>query len=524
MKKFNITGSCNPANDYMVPLHERLKQAQKLVDNGMYFVINRPRQNGKTTFLKALARSLSDQYIVLSESFQEYSTQDFSQERRFARAFGQRMISKLNLSAQANLCDSETMESLQKAMKDEDFGVRRLFECISSICSKAFRPIILMIDEADSVKDNQIFVDFLGQCRSAYLNRDAYPGIRASFHSVILAGITDIRNIKIKLRPDEDHQQNSPWNIATSFDVRMSFDTDDISAMLKEYEDDHHTGMDIPSVAQTVFDWTSGYPYLVSDMCKIMDEKLHLFTKESAEDAASLVLKERNTLFDDIDKNLSNHKELSSLSERILFKGENIAFDPTDVAISFGLMYGLFVVEDGLLSVSNRIFETYLYNIFLAKDLNADKNGRYKGDSPNVYIHDGHLDMDQLLVKFVAHYNDVFNAKDKAFIEDNGRKIFLLYLKSVINGTGHYYIEAQTRDNTRTDIVVNYHDEEFVIELKVWRGQSYHERGEKQLLEYLDYFHTKKGYMVSFCFNKRKKPGVETIRLPEGRSIVEAFV
>ena len=47
-----------------------------------------------------------------------------------------------------------------------------------------------------------------------------------------------------------------------------------------------------------------------------------------------------------------------------------------------------------------------------------------------------------------------------------GRKFFLLYLKPIINGTGNYYLEAQTRDARRTDVIVDYRGEQFIVELK----------------------------------------------------------
>ena len=56
----------------------------------------------------------------------------------------------------------------------------------------------------------------------------------------------------------------------------------------------------------------------------------------------------------------------------------------------------------------------------------------------------------------------------KKFIEENGRKLFLLYLKPIINGTGNYYIEARTRDSRRTDVIVDYKGKRFIIELKIW--------------------------------------------------------
>lgn len=85
--------------------------------------------------------------------------------------------------------------------------------------------------------------------------------------------------------------------------------------------------------------------------------------------------------------------------------------------------------------------------------------------------------MDLVLEKFVSYYNDIYSDNDSKFWEEHGRKIFLLYLKPIINGTGNYYIEAQTRDARRTDVVVDYLGEQFVIEIKLWRGAEYNERG-----------------------------------------------
>ena len=75
----------------------------------------------------------------------------------------------------------------------------------------------------------------------------------------------------------------------------------------------------------------------------------------------------------------------------------------------------------------------------------------------------------------------------------------------------------------RTDVVVDYRGEQFVIELKVWRGSAYHERGEGQLIEYLDYYHLNQGYMISFNFNKKKEIGVKELEIGE-KVLIEAVV
>ena len=99
------------------------------------------------------------------------------------------------------------------------------------------------------------------------------------------------------------------------------------------------------------------------------------------------------------------------------------------------------------------------------------------------------------------------------FKEKDGRELFLLYLKPIINGTGNYYIEAQTRDQTRTDVIIDYLGQQYIIELKIWRGPRSNIEGEKQICEYLDYFSLSTGYMLSFNFNKNKEPGVRPVHL-----------
>ena len=55
-----------------------------------------------------------------------------------------------------------------------------------------------------------------------------------TFHCVILASVYDVKNLKRKLRPGEEHQRNSPWNIAVDLTLDMSFSGNDIAGMLRE--------------------------------------------------------------------------------------------------------------------------------------------------------------------------------------------------------------------------------------------------------------------------------------------------
>ena len=128
-----------------------------------------------------------------------------------------------------------------------------------------------------------------------------------------------------------------------------------------------------------------------------------------------------------------------------------------------------------------------------------------------------------VLERFVVTYHKIYGPLERRFKEKDGREQFLLYLMPIINGTGNYYIEAQTRDQTRTDVVVDYLGEQFVVELKIWRGPRYNADGERQVSEYLEYFGLATGYMLSFHFNKHKTVGASRVEVG-GKVLYEATV
>ncbi len=350
---------------------------------------------------------------------------------------------------------------------------------------------------------------------------------------MILAGVYDIKSLKLKLRPDSEHQYNSPWNIAADFDIDMSLSVPQIAKMLEEYEADNQTGMDIKEVAEIIYEYTSGYPVLVSSICKQLDEKIigtegfetmqKTWTKQGIEKAVSIILKKSSPLFESMVKQLDLYANLYKIVEDIIYCGKKIPFSLEEKSISLGNMFGFLKEENGHVAIANRMFEMCLLNMFMAKEaINSDVYAQ--GGSDRIgFIKDNMLDMTLVLKKFAAYFTEIYGQNDQKFIEKQGRKIFLIYLKPIINGIGNYYIEAQTRDERRTDIIVDYLGEQFIVELKIWHGSEYNERGEKQLTEYLDYYRKDKGYLLSFNFNKNKETGVKEIQIGN-QVIVEAVV
>ncbi len=525
IRYFNTEGCCLPAEHYMVPLDDRIKTIRELyIDRKKYFVINRGRQYGKTTMLVALAAALRTDFAVILMDFQLMSTTSFVEEPAFVTSF---VSSLADLVAEDDdLADAIANEAYQKMTtlcEQQKLSMDEMFRCLSRICKAAKKPVILMIDEVDSASNNQVFIDFLAQLRGYYLARSRRP----FFHSVILAGVYDIKNLKLKIRPNSEHQYNSPWNIAADFDVTMRFSSEQIQSMLNEYQTDHQTEMDIVQIANEIYQYTSGYPYLVSALCKIVDEKLSgcksVWTREYIVEAVKILLGSRTTLFDSLTKHLSEFPEMKQMLYTMLFQGEQIAFNQYNHTIELACMFGYVIADGSTVRVANRIFEICLYNLFLSEEELANAMSHQAKQDKSQFLSNGRLDMVRVLEKFVQYFHDIYGENNEKFMEEQGRKIFLLYLRPIINGTGNYYIEAQTRDARRTDIIVDYAGEQFIIEMKIWRGREYNERGEKQLADYLNYFHLDKGYLLSFNFNQKKETGIKTIAVGE-KTIVEAVV
>ena len=501
MKRFNITGTCIPEKNYMVDISEKLEQIICMIEENEYFTINCARQCGKTTTLFLLNRKLKNDYLIIRLSFEGISSESFQSGESFVQMFTELVGERLKkTNCPVSLLTEWVNLSLFQEIKNKD-AFHYLSTKISSLCENSEKEIILMIDEVDKSSNNQVFLDFLGMLRNKYLMTK--EGEDCTFKSVILAGVYDIKNLKIKIRPDAEQKYNSPWNIAVDFTVDMNFSVNEISTMLLDYENEHHTGMNIQKISEELYRCTSGYPFLVSKLCKWIDEKGQKnWTLENLENAQKELLRTKNTLFDDLIKNVENHPEIKDLIIHLLYDGMEIGFNKANPYIETGVMFGIFKEKKNMLTISNRIFETYLYDYTISmKEIEAD----FKYTNTPKFIKNNKLDFPLILVHFQELMKAEYRSEDGNFLERQGRLLFLCFLKPIINGTGFYYIESETRNNTRMDIVVNYGGEEHIIELKIWHGDAYRKDGIHQLEKYMENRNAEYGYLVSFSFSKKKQ-------------------
>ncbi len=501
-RKFNDTGVCVADRHYMVDMSHKIEQIVQIIEQGEYFTINRPRQFGKTTILSLLVKTLQqrDDYLAFKISFEGVGEAMFASEEAFCPAFLRRIAQPL-MFTNPNLSEFFMTESKQ-IQNFED-----LSQWISRYVAQTRKRIVLMVDEVDKSSNNQIFLHFLGMLREKYLQRN--EGQDYTFQSVILAGVHDIKTLKLHIRPDAERKYNSPWNIAIDFTVDLSFQPNEIATMLRDYQRDTHVEMDVSAIADKLYYYTSGYPYLVSKLCKFIDEIIvperqdKNWSPDDVDTAFALITKESytTTLFDSLAKNLENDPELYDFVFQIVMNGKQVAFTTTNPVIHRASLYGILTESDGLCTIHNRIYEQKIYAHILSKVLISQRINAFP--SPEFFTEDG-LNVSLILQKFQAFMKEHYSHKDREFLEREGRLLFLAFLKPIINGRGFDFKEPNVAEERRMDVVITYHNQRYVIELKRWAGPKAHQRGLQQLSDYLDMYSLKHGYLLIYDFNRQK--------------------
>ncbi len=375
MKVFNTTAVCNPEIHYMADTSVTLdKIITDYIDTGLYFTINRARQYGKTTTLYALANKLSDKYYVIQLSF-EWADDLFQSKYDLASGFIEMVRHEMEFANFPEALIEKWSRPIHQRTPMSDLNKR-----ITELCKNSDREIILMIDEVDKTSNNDLMILFLGLLRDKYIRRSMKKDF--TFKSVILAGVYDIKNLKSKIRPDAEHGFNSPWNVAVDFKVDMSLKPHEICEMLVEYKNDHKLSFDAEWFAQQIYDYTSGYPYLVSKICWLLDNDVckapEYGTKDLAwtdvgfQRAIKLLLKENNALYEDLDKKLDDNAALKEFIYKIVVCRERIGFNQRTNLIKLGTMFGWLKDSDGWAVISNRIFETVIFDKLIQEKMLED--------------------------------------------------------------------------------------------------------------------------------------------------------
>jgi AAA-like domain len=524
-KKFTITGNCVSRLHYMADNSAKMAGILELVENGEYFTINRPRQYGKTTSLFRLFALLREnpKYLAVQISFAGVGDTVFVEEKSFCQMFLGELERKMT-----QFGELEAAKLLNEWI-EKSTELKIVSQAITALASLSNRTLVLMIDEVDKSSNNQLFVSFLAMLRDKYLEQ--LDGVDKTFHSVVLVGVHDVKTLKLKLRPEDEKKFNSPWNIAADFKVNMNLLPHEIVPMLQEYSGDKGVKMDFQAIADKLFYYTSGYPFLVSKLCKMLDEDdipnvaKDEWTVDDVETAFNILIKEKNTNFDSLLKNLEDNTPLYDLTQKVILNDDSIPFNQHNPTIELGMVYGIFAPNsDGSdrLQIHNRAYRELLANYMSIKMLlTMDTHGAtYQG---RYLLANNKLDIEKLLKAFQNFMQEEYSAKDANFVEREGRLIFLAFLKPVLNGGGYAFKEPQVSEEKRLDVVISFFQFRYVVELKIWYGEVAHAKGLIQLADYLERQHLDTGFLLIFDRSRQHINRAEWVEV-QGKKMFVAWV
>jgi hypothetical protein len=288
--------------------------------------------------------------------------------------------------------------------------------------------------------------------------------------------------------------------------------------MLVDYVQDKKVEMDIPAISQRIYHYTRGYPFLVSRICKEIDEMILpekgvlVWDISDIEKAIRDIVFESNTNFDSLIRHIEDNKELSELIEKVLVGSEEFRFVINSPIINLGYMYGIFDYnKEKQLIIHNKIYEEVITDYLTSKmKERGGKDGISRDVVKSAYIKpDGRLSIEKVLLKFQETIKEKYSKSDvlksDEFLEKDLRLLFLVYLKPIINGIGFCFKEVETGEEKRLDIVILFRDEKFIVELKLWRGNEHHQQGISQLKDYMHRESAGKGYMLIMDKTRHKE-------------------
>jgi hypothetical protein len=494
MRFFNTAGPCDPRYHYMLPAAERLPDAPRLVERGMYFVVHAPRQTGKTTTLKVLATQLTEggKYAALLFSCEAGKTAGDD------HVAGQRAV----LGAIRQYALDDLPEALQPPHPwPAGDDAHLLADGLRAWARACPRPLVLFFDEIDALRGNSL-LSVLGQLRARYQKRPENAP-----WSVTLCGLRDVRDYKAASGGDGNRLgTSSPFNIKVKSMRLGNFSAAEVATLYGQHTADTGQPLTAEAVARA-FEITAGQPWLVNALAQEIIDEMDItpptpITTEHMEQARERLILARATHLDSLVARLSEDRVRRIIEP--LLAGDTLSSVTYDDDATYVHDLGLITLEPEV-HIANPIYREVIVRVLAA---------RIEGDirvPPRRFLaRDGRLELPAILRSFAAFWREHGAVLTGALVyhEVAQQLVLMAYLQSVVNGTGFIDREYGV-GRGRIDLQLRwpYQDERGqrqwqreAIEIKVWRDKKPDplDEGLRQLDEYLGQLDLDRGVLVIF--------------------------
>jgi hypothetical protein len=496
---FNTAGPCDPERHFMVPPLERAPEARGLIEQDQYFVVHAPRQSGKTTFLRALAKDLMASGEVVALHFTCEVGEVAGEDVAWAQ---DSVLRAIRTSAQVDLplaWHPPELE-LEGGQLKEALGLT-----LAAWSQKLDRRLVLFFDEIDALQGNSLR-SVLRQLRAGYNNR----GVGRFPTSVALCGLRDVRDYKAASGGDPQRLgTSSPFNVSVESIQFANFDAPTVASLYGQYT--AQTGQPFTPVAlERAHALSGGQPWLVNALAREVVQKIQVPLDQPIEPMHLDLAKERLIL--------ARQTHLDSLVARLneprvrrviapLLAGDVPEMDSTyndDVAYVRDL--GLIAPKPPL-APANPIYREVMLRVLAAQPFET-----LQVPVRSFVRADRSLDMRAVMEEFAAFWREQGElfSRTVAYHEAACELVLSAWLQRIINGGGH--IERQYGIALRRmDVLIRWPPggnllapmhlwQREALELKVWRDGEPDplKKGLQQIESYLHSLGLERGWLVLF--------------------------
>ena len=509
MRFFNVAGPVHPDDHYAIAPLDRVdvEELLGLIRAKQYFVLHAPRQTGKTSALIALRdllnRGAAGNFRCVNVNV------EVGQVARDDTARGIRSILS-SLAASARLLGDDYPDGVWPGILERSGPDDALKDLLLGWCVANPVPLVLLVDEIDSLVGDTL-LSVLRQLRAGYEQRpEGFP------QSVVLCGVRDIRDYRIRSSAGEVIAGGSPFNVAAK-SLRMDdFTEAETRALMAQHTEE--TGQRFSSSAlDSVWTQTRGQPWLVNALCagtcfdnKAGRDRSRTIEVDDVYAAREELILSRRTHLDQLAHKLEEAR-VRRVIEPLLSDAEEPGCEVSDIGFQRDVDY---VRDLGLIAPGRGIrMANPIYAEVVPRELTAAAQERLANVQATWYVDGaGRLDMTKLLRAFGTFFGEHAEHWMGRFdYREAGPQLLLQsYLQRVVNGGGRIEREYGL-GRGRTDLLVLWPRESgqpsdlwerFVVECKVLRDTDRKslawtvERGVEQTLGYMAKCGAEEGHLV----------------------------
>ena len=502
MRFFSTAGPVRPDDHYAIPPLDRVDvdELLALIRAKQYFVLHAPRQTGKTSALIALRdllnRGEAGDFRCVNVNVES------AQVARDDVARGIRAIlNSLAMNARRvgdDYPDGVWPDVLAKAGPEE-----ALKEMLARWCEVNPTPLVLLVDEIDSLVGDTL-LSVLRQLRAGYEHRpEGFP------QSVVLCGVRDIRDYRIRSSAGEVIAGGSPFNVAAK-SLRMGdFTEAETGALMAQHTEE--TGQRFSDAAEAaVWTQTRGQPWLVNALLagacfdnKAGRDRSRAIEVDDVYAAREELILSRRTHLDQLAHKLEEER-VRRVVEPILSGGE-----ARHQVRDLEYLRDLGLIDGG----EPPRMANPIYAEVIPRELGYILQSSLDVQTAWYVDDDGRLNLTKLLTAFrtfFREHSDHWLGRFSEYPEAGPQLILQSYLHRVVNGGGRIEREYGL-GRGRTDLLLMWPREpgqpselweRFVVECKVLRDSDRKslawavEKGVKQTLEYMEKCGAKEGHLV----------------------------